>query len=86
MPNADVEYTVTDLSYSLANSLAQSSSYKNMVAKMYDLSKTPTEQNLELGYYDVITGLNVIHAVPDLNATLADLKTAARARRAHPRG
>jgi len=73
MPNADVEYTVTDLSYSLASSLAQSFTYKNMVAKMYDLSKTPAEQGLQLGHYDIITGLNVIHAVPDLNATLLDL-------------
>ncbi|KAJ7622843.1 polyketide synthase [Mycena polygramma] len=73
MPDADVEYTVTDLSYSLATDLAQSFSYKNMVAKMYDLSKTPAEQGLQLGHYDVITGLNVIHAVPDLNATLLDL-------------
>ncbi|KAF9016931.1 polyketide synthase [Hymenopellis radicata] len=75
IPNTDVEYTVTDLSYSLANSLAESFSYKNMVAKMYDLSKTPSEQSLQLGYYDVITGLNVIHAVPDLNATLLDLNS-----------
>ncbi|KAJ7153578.1 polyketide synthase [Mycena crocata] len=75
MPNADVEYTVTDLSYSLAASLAESFTYKNMVAKMYDLSKTPAEQGLQLGHYDVITGLNVIHAVPDLNETLRDLNS-----------
>ncbi|KAJ7862813.1 hypothetical protein B0H14DRAFT_3610853 [Mycena olivaceomarginata] len=75
MPNADVEYTVTDLSYSLANSLAQSFTYKNMVAKMYDLAKTAAEQGLQLGHYDLITGLNVIHAVPELDATLRDLHT-----------
>ncbi|KAF8920772.1 polyketide synthase [Mucidula mucida] len=75
MPNADVEYTVTDLSYSLASSLAQSFSYKNMVAKMYDLSKTPSEQGIQLGHYDIITGLNVIHAVPNLDATLHDLNS-----------
>ncbi|KAF8184613.1 S-adenosyl-L-methionine-dependent methyltransferase [Mycena galopus ATCC 62051] len=75
MPNADVEYTATDLSYSLASSLAESFTYKNMVAKMHDLSKTPAEQGLQLGHYDIITGLNVIHAVPDLNATLHDLNT-----------
>ncbi|KAF8178693.1 polyketide synthase [Mycena galopus ATCC 62051] len=75
MPNADVEYTVTDLSYSLASSLAESFTYKHMVAKMYDLSKTPAEQGLQLGHYDIITGLNVIHAVPDLNATLRDLNS-----------
>ncbi|KAJ7364692.1 hypothetical protein DFH08DRAFT_1017230 [Mycena albidolilacea] len=60
MPDADVEYTVTDLSYSLANSLAQSFTYKHMVAKLYDLSKTPAEQGLQLGHYDLITGLNVV--------------------------
>ncbi|KAJ7898537.1 polyketide synthase [Mycena olivaceomarginata] len=75
MPDADVEYTVTDLSYSLANSLAQSFTYKHMVAKMYDLSKTPAEQGLQFGHYDLITGLNVVHAVPELNATLRDLHT-----------
>ncbi|KAK7057599.1 polyketide synthase [Favolaschia claudopus] len=75
MPNADVEYTVTDLSYALASSLAQSFTYKNMVAKMYDLGKTPTEQGLQLGHYDIITGLNVIHAVSELDATLRDLHT-----------
>ncbi|KAF8125881.1 S-adenosyl-L-methionine-dependent methyltransferase [Mycena galopus ATCC 62051] len=60
MPNADVEYTVTDLSYSLASSLAESFTYKNMVAEIH---------------YNIITGLNVIHAIPDLNATLRDLNT-----------
>jgi SAM-dependent methyltransferase len=75
IPGADVEYTVTDLSYSLASSLAESFTYKHMVAKMYDLSKTPAEQGLQLGHYDIITGLNVIHAVPDLNTTLVDLNS-----------
>ncbi|KAK7039784.1 polyketide synthase [Favolaschia claudopus] len=73
IPGANVEYTVTDLSFSLAKSLAQSFTYKHMVAKMYDLTKPPAEQGLELGYYDIITSLNCIHAVGDLNATLRDL-------------
>ncbi|KAF7358619.1 Polyketide synthase [Mycena sanguinolenta] len=75
MPNVDVEYTVTDRSYSLASNLAQCFTYKNIVAKMYDLSKTPAEQGLQLGHYDIITGFNVIHAVPDLNATLHRLNS-----------
>ncbi|KAK7039743.1 polyketide synthase [Favolaschia claudopus] len=73
IPGANVEYTVTDLSFSLAKSLAQSFTYKHIGAKMYDLTKPPAEQGLELGYYDIITSLNCIHAVGDLNATLRDL-------------
>ncbi|KAK7039778.1 polyketide synthase [Favolaschia claudopus] len=73
IPGANVEYTVTDLSFSLAKSLAQSFTYKHMVAKLYDLTKPPAEQGLEQGYYDIITSLNCIHAVGDLNATLRDL-------------
>ncbi|KAK7044311.1 polyketide synthase [Favolaschia claudopus] len=75
IPGANVEYTVTDLSFSLAKSLAQSFTYKHMVAKMYDLTKSPAEQGLELGYYDIITSLNCIHAVGDLNTTLCDLNS-----------
>jgi len=75
MPNADVEYTATDFSYSTASSLAQSLTYKNMVAKAYDIFKKPAEQGLRLGHYDLILGLNAIHAVPELNATLLDLNT-----------
>jgi fatty acid synthase len=73
LPNVDVEYTVTDLSYSLASRLAQSFSYKNMVAKMFDISRSPSEHGLQLGHYDIITGFNVLHAVPDLNSCLSNL-------------
>ncbi|KAF8185089.1 hypothetical protein K438DRAFT_1974293 [Mycena galopus ATCC 62051] len=38
-------------------------------------SPARSEPWLQLGHYDIITGLNVIHAVPDLNATLHDLNT-----------
>ncbi|KAJ7301903.1 hypothetical protein DFH08DRAFT_992112 [Mycena albidolilacea] len=75
IPKADVEYTITDLSFSLASSLAQSFTYKHIVPKKYDISKTPTEQGLQLGHYDMITGFNVVHAVPDLDETLLNLHT-----------
>ncbi|KAK6974313.1 polyketide synthase [Favolaschia claudopus] len=75
IPGGNVEYTVTDLSFSLAKSLAQSFTYKHMDAKMYDLTKPPAEQGLQLGYYDIITSLNCIHAVGDLNTTLCDLNS-----------
>lgn len=75
MKNVDVEYTVSDMSALLASRLAQSYSYKNMPSKMYDISKPAAEQGLELGYYDIITGLNVLHAVPDIRDTLSNLNS-----------
>ncbi|KAF8149650.1 polyketide synthase [Mycena galopus ATCC 62051] len=75
IPNCQVEYTVTDLSFSLAADLAESFTYKNITPRILDISKPPAEQGLQLAHYDVITGFNVVHAVADLNATLLHLNT-----------
>lgn len=40
----------------------------------FDISQDPIAQNLELGYYDVIVGANVVHATSDIKATLRNLK------------
>jgi SAM-dependent methyltransferase len=72
--NRAMEYTVSDLSPLLASRLAQSFKHTSqMVAKTYDISKPPLEQGLVLEQFDIILGLNVIHAAPDLKDTLSHL-------------
>ncbi|KAJ7505787.1 hypothetical protein B0H11DRAFT_1707695, partial [Mycena galericulata] len=62
--NKDVmaEYTVTDISYAVRVSA-------------YDISKDPQAQGISLEAYDIVVSLHVLHAAPDLHASLASLKT-----------
>lgn len=71
----EIEYSVSDLSPLVSSHLVQS--FKDTSCKMisatYDISKLPLEQGLPLGQFDIILGLNVIHAAPDLKYTLSNL-------------
>jgi SAM-dependent methyltransferase len=74
LQDRNLEYTVSDMSPLLASSLVQSFKYKpRMISKTYDISKPPAEQGLALGHFDIILGLDVIHAAPDLKYTLSHL-------------
>ncbi|KAH7906404.1 hypothetical protein BJ138DRAFT_1222020, partial [Hygrophoropsis aurantiaca] len=69
------EYTVTDISRALAIALAEKSTYPWIVPNAYDLSKSPAEQGFSLGSYDVIVALHTLHVVPDLKASLMDIRS-----------
>ncbi|KAF9653249.1 hypothetical protein BDM02DRAFT_3182788 [Thelephora ganbajun] len=68
-----VEYVVSDVSSALANSAVKTVSYDRAFAKALDLSRPPQEQGFDTYSFDIITGLHVLHAVPDIAEVLASL-------------
>ncbi|RFU27072.1 hypothetical protein B7463_g9261, partial [Scytalidium lignicola] len=45
-----------------------------MTFKTLNIENSPVEQGFELGGYDIIVAANVLHATPDLNATLSNVR------------
>ena len=70
-----VEYIVTDISSALANSAVKTVSYDRAFSRVFDLSRPIQEQGLDTHSFDIITGLHVLHAVPDIGEALASLRT-----------
>jgi len=70
-----VEYVVTDVSSALANSAVQTVSYDRAFSKAFDLSRPPQEQGLDTYSFDIVAGLHVLHAVPDITEVLSSLRT-----------
>ena len=78
LQNRDVTYHVSDISRSFVVDLeseAKRRGFDFMSFGSFDISKEPTQQGLDAGSFDVILGLNVVHATPDLDATLQNLKS-----------
>ncbi|KAJ7609191.1 hypothetical protein DFH06DRAFT_1247461 [Mycena polygramma] len=73
-PELLAEYTVTDASYALAADLARTIQYSKIIPKIYDLTKDTSHQGFLPESYDVIVGLHVLHAVPDISSCLSSLK------------
>ncbi|KAM0744888.1 hypothetical protein ACQRIT_000272 [Beauveria bassiana] len=72
-------YTFTDISAGFFAQATERFSYApNMEYKVFDISQAPTEQGLQPGSYDIVIANNVIHATPNLNATLTNLRTLLR--------
>jgi len=70
-----VEYVVTDVSSALANSAVKTVSYDRAIPKAFDLSRPPQEQGFDTHTFDIITGLHVLHAVPNIAEVLASIRT-----------
>jgi len=70
-----VEYVVTDVSSALANSAVKTVSYDRAFSKAFDLSRPPREQGFETHSFDIVTGLHVLHAVPNIAEVLASIRT-----------
>ena len=68
-----VEYVVSDVSFALANATVKSLSYLRTSAKAYDLCRPPEEQGLPPCSFDIVVGLDVIHAAPDVESVLESL-------------
>ncbi|KAK6966524.1 polyketide synthase [Favolaschia claudopus] len=68
-----IEYTVTDISYALSSTLARNLAYPSAIPKAYDISKDPEAQGIQLGSFDIIVALHVLHAAPSVRACLASL-------------
>ncbi|KAF9650882.1 hypothetical protein BDM02DRAFT_3185038 [Thelephora ganbajun] len=68
-----VEYVVSDVSFALANATVKSLPYLRASPKAYDLCRTPEEQGLSPCSFDIVAGLHVIHAAPEVESVLASL-------------
>ena len=68
-----VEYVVSDVSFALANATVKSLPYLRASPKAYDLCRSPEEQGLSPCSFDVVVGLHVIHAAPDVKSVLESL-------------
>ncbi|KAF8128037.1 hypothetical protein K438DRAFT_2141448, partial [Mycena galopus ATCC 62051] len=69
-----IEYTVTDISYTLASTLAWNLEYESIIPKAYDISKDPDAQGINLESYDMIVALHVLHAASNVKACLVSLR------------
>ena len=67
------QYVVSDVSIALANTAAHSCTYPHVSACAYDISQPPEEQGLRAQSFDIITAFFVVHAAPDIAATLESL-------------
>ncbi|KAJ6460695.1 hypothetical protein C8R47DRAFT_993943, partial [Mycena vitilis] len=59
----------------LVSDLARHIDFSPVFPKAYDISKDPQVQGISLEAYDIVVSLHVLHAAPDLHASLASLKT-----------
>ena len=69
-----VEYVVSDVSFALANATVKSLQYPRASPKVYDLCRPPEEQGLSPCSFDILVGLHVIHAVPEVEGVLESLQ------------
>jgi acyl transferase domain-containing protein/acyl carrier protein/NAD(P)-dependent dehydrogenase (short-subunit alcohol dehydrogenase family) len=74
---AQVEYWVTDIGSTFVEQLkcrVQEQGFKFIQTGVLDISRDPTAQGYSLGSFDVILGLNVVHATASIEATLFNLR------------
>ena len=71
-----VEYTFTDLGRSFVTRAEQEAGkrgYQNVRFQVLDISRNPLDQGFTEASYDMVLGYNVVHATPDIRATLRHL-------------
>ncbi|KAH8802508.1 hypothetical protein F5884DRAFT_683224 [Xylogone sp. PMI_703] len=73
-------YTYTDISAGFFEAAKEKfKSWKHLMTfKTLNIENSPVEQGFELGDYDIIVAANVLHATPDLNSTLANVRSLLR--------
>ncbi|EPQ58589.1 ketoacyl-synt-domain-containing protein [Gloeophyllum trabeum ATCC 11539] len=64
------EYWASDISLGLAAQAAGRAKYPHVRTAQLDITRDPREQGILLESFDVILGLHVLHAAPDLRAAL----------------
>lgn len=72
-----VEYYFTDISKSFvisAEHQIKQEGYKFVSCGKFDITLDPLSQGFDLNDFDIIVGLDVVHATPDLEKTLSNLK------------
>jgi len=71
-----VDYTFTDLGSSFVERARQASSqrgYQDVHFSVLDISRDPTRQGLDQTSFDIVIGYNVVHATPDIRASVQNL-------------
>ncbi len=54
---------------------AKDKSLNFLKCDQFDITKNPIEQGIKLNTYDIILGLDVVHATPNIEITLKNLKS-----------
>ncbi|HOY65271.1 MAG TPA: SDR family oxidoreductase [Candidatus Ozemobacteraceae bacterium] len=76
-----VEYWATDLGASFVADLARSAAaggYGFVTCKAFDITADPAAQGIDVGSFDIVFGLDVVHATPDVTKTLGRLRQTLR--------
>ncbi|RDA88663.1 hypothetical protein CP532_4032 [Ophiocordyceps camponoti-leonardi (nom. inval.)] len=74
------EYVYTDISPAFFEAArAEFSAFAERIAfRTFDVEQQPAEQSLEAGSFDIVIAGSVLHATPDLAATLANVRSLLR--------
>ncbi len=75
LPAGRTRYAFTDVSpVFLPNARTRFARYDFIEFKVLDIARDPAVQGFDAGGYDIIIASNVLHATPDLAATLANVR------------
>jgi NADPH:quinone reductase-like Zn-dependent oxidoreductase/SAM-dependent methyltransferase/acyl carrier protein len=75
LPRDRTEYIFTDVSESfLASAEVKFADYPFLRYALLDIGKDAAEQGFDLGSYDIVVASNVLHATPDIKATLSQVR------------
>jgi len=76
LSNNNVEYVFTDIGMSFvsaAKKKAQKQGIENMDFRTLDITKPLSDQGFSESEFDIIIGLNVVHATPDLSLSMKNI-------------
>lgn len=73
--NPNVEYYFTDLGESFVKKAKADSAFSFMNFGMLDISRDPASQGYQKHSFDMVLGLNVVHATKNIGETISNLKT-----------
>jgi SAM-dependent methyltransferase len=74
----NVEYVFTDIGRGFlldAERLAREQGIGFMQCRRFDVSRDPVEQGFELGTYDLVLALDVVHATPDIRQSASHIRS-----------
>ncbi|MCG8336165.1 MAG: thioester reductase domain-containing protein [Proteobacteria bacterium] len=71
----EIEYTYTDIAPNLLSHAREKfSKYKFVDYRTLDITRSPTEQGLTENSYDIVVSSLTLHATPDLEASIGNIK------------
>ena len=77
LKDMDVQYTFTDIGKTMvydAKKRAEAEGYDFLTSEILDISLPPEDQGFGTRTFDIVVGLNVVHATADLDQSLGNLK------------